>query len=384
MKRYRIGATEDVEIDLDKQVSLVKWKPGKLFTSWRDSYNKNLKQVLALLDTTENKTCFEESKLDSPMVHFKRYVKTKYNIAHVSNAWLKGYELFSGFVLPMARKLARPLYYFDNACLPGGFVLAIQHLMETKSADTKLDWRACSLDPTKHDALTDTYGLFAQNKTKFFIDSKHDGDVRNPDTINFIVSQWKSAFPLSKGVDVYSSDIGFEVDDYKTQELEHAHCNFGQLVLGIHLLAPLPTSILITKQFTAMEPCTLSYLALLSYLFDTVHIVKPSSSTITNSESYIVAQGLNPEKRTDALLTSLLRCLATFKTDPILPLDVVKPMLPTILQAYDELYTAQGAAVNSAIQGTLYQRPISDLHLVLNPLIHNWLTQNYLVPRMNK
>lgn len=214
---------------------------------------------------------------------FEKYrIQRRYRAQHVSNAWLKMYELCSHFNL--IGRGTRRLRHFDNAAFPGSFLFATNHYCKTIAKVREYDWYASSMVDDTKDLLLDTYGLYKRNVDRWLMgQNKCNGDV----TKLLSLSYWKKR--LGGTVDLYTSDLGFETGgdgNFLKQEYAHLQPNLGQTLAG--LLTLKQGGHLVVKQYTFFEPFNISLLYLLSMLFKSLKVCKPVTSRPANSETYIV------------------------------------------------------------------------------------------------
>lgn len=214
---------------------------------------------------------------------FEKYrIQRRYRAQHVSNAWLKMYEICSYYDL--IRRGTRKLRHFDNAAFPGSFLFAANHYCKTIAKVREYDWYASSMVDQTKDLLLDTYGLYKRNVDRWLMGKdKCNGDVTKLASHSY----WKAR--LGGTVDLYTSDLGFETGsdgDFLKQEYAHLRPNLGQTLAG--LLTLKRGGNLVVKQYTFFEPFNVSLLYLLSMLFRNLKVCKPVTSRPANSETYIV------------------------------------------------------------------------------------------------
>jgi len=208
------------------------------------------------------------------------------NIPQSTNATIKAIELFQYYkVFPSS---ADSFVYFDNAALPGAFILAANYMVSTMHDIKQFKWYGSSMLPDKkvnNDAISlgDKFNLYRNYKSRWLMsDDKNNGDVR------IVANQLNFKEHLGNKVDLYTSDLGFGTG-YLTQEKEHAHANFGQIITGLIVLKR--GGIMITKQYSYFDSCTISTMAIMTKMFDSVEICKPMFSKQANSETYLVGIG---------------------------------------------------------------------------------------------
>jgi hypothetical protein len=231
---------------------------------------------------------------------------TKYNAQIVTRAWVKFYEIYHHF----ADKLFVPftgINAFCNAELPGASVCALNHFMKTRYQPKSFNWRANSLVPERErNALEDKYGLWECNQANWLMDNSNNGDTTSQHNVENFAAKLDSFKP-----NLYTHDAGISVEDsqdpssYNKQESKNAKLHYGAALAGLLTLSK--GGNFIAKQYTLFEPVTVSLLVFYASMFSEFYLVKPSSSGMNNSESYLVGigfMGLLPQNR-EFLLTNL-------------------------------------------------------------------------------
>lgn len=245
---------------------------------------------------------------------FRATVSRMYNTKNVSKAWLKGYEMMMHYnLIPTTNRFL----HFDNAAFPGAFILAAWHLSHTISDVKDYDWHASSLLPQgfynkkSHEPLADTYLLHKNYPDRWTMNKDNNGDVR----LRTNQEHWEKKF--MNGVDLYTSDLGFDVSkDYNKQEEQHAHANMGQILTGLCVLKN--GGNMITKQFTHFLPFTVSILGILTVLFERVELCKPMFSSPSNSETYVVCLRYLDHPQKGLLIQRLMNRLDNFSLKPLI------------------------------------------------------------------
>lgn len=221
----------------------------------------------------------------------RAFLQQKYNAQYVSNAWLKMYEVLCKYNL--LTDIEHPVV-FCNAELPGGFIFAINHYLSIRNKSYK--WYASSLAPVKGESqLADKFGLFAKYPDNWLMSPSHlsagkdesekgDGDTANVKNLMYFQSV------IGNQIDLYTADAGIDTsDDPNNQELLNMHIHFGEFIAGLMTLKKGGTSFI--KYYTFFEMFSISVLQLYSKYFEQVKLIKPKTSKILNSETYILALG---------------------------------------------------------------------------------------------
>lgn len=241
-----------------------------------------------------------------------------------TTAAAKIYELLTTFHDRIFNPSMKSVVVFDNASLPGAFIVAVNHYIRTRVQHiTDYQWYASSLiERTVQNPrpLNDDFNLLANYPDRWVMGSG-DGDLTSDDQQQIFHDDRR----VGGLVNVYLSDAGLNVEwNYNEQETIHSPINLGQIVSALATLAPGGTSI--TKQYTYYTPFTISIMGLLTRVFDDVYITKPLASKPDNSETYLVCIGyVGRTKAADVIkiMRDRLRG-ATIYT----PQSALVPMLP--------------------------------------------------------
>lgn len=183
------------------------------------------------------------------------------NLKLASRAYWKLEEIMSSCVLPYPK---RSVHLCES---PGGFVQAT-----SQRAPPNWTWIALSLNdqgsPTPFlDALPMDRGRFV------------DGDVMD-------VALCERLF--EKGTaDLVTADGAHRVQHDSLEE-DHFDLLLAQTRVALHALAPGGTFIL--KFFEGAQKNTLQLIAFLTHVFESLSVIKPVSSRVTNSERYVVGR----------------------------------------------------------------------------------------------
>ena len=289
------------------------------------------------------------SSLDIYM-RLRNVVQKTYNMEHATNAALKMYELIYQMTLLTDGSVCLPrVNAFCNAELPGAFIIAINHFMKTKCADSQFDWVASSYLPEAAQLagdktiLEDKYKIYEKNRSHWLMgpppnalpegENPLTGDVTDPNVVNTLGNSVHQRFSAIDGANLYTSDVGIEIvkEELNRQEELTSFVNFGQILTG--LLSLSIGGHFVTKQFMFVTPFSRSLIAIVASLFDETFITKPKTSRPANSEVYLVGKGFKGinQEMVDDLLN---RCKA-YKTLDKLPTTWGSLVKPEILSKID-------------------------------------------------
>lgn len=321
-----------------------------------DILKKNLEFTKSKFDTfgLSNKKIERITSIYDPFKYEKHNLANKINGVNVTNAWLKCYEIICKYNIISTYdgiQIKDKLIHFDNASLPGSFILAIHHYIKTKIPSMEYEWKASSLI-RDNDALDDSYNLYNNYPDNWIMDLDNNGDITNMSVINDILVKFNN--PSSEKVDLYTSDLGFGIsEDYNKQEIKHIRANTAQIFISLNIMKCGANCII--KHYTYFESYTQSYLFVFSKLFKHCYIYKPVSSKKLNSEVYIIGIGFMQSdselqdkylyKLNNILYKSLYHNSFNIFINPI----ILSKFILHILPMTTTIYNSQIACINKVI-----------------------------------
>lgn len=348
---YRLST---VLAQLEHRLALVKNKLDKYYV--HEASRTNFDKILCQLDFFRP---------------IKRHLIKNNSAQCVTNAWLKTWELISFFsLITLSSKIKSspsldgwktinriqssnrpPLDVHLYSCLPGSPIAAINHYVNTLTSYALL-WTASSNSSN----VEDTFQLRRTYPSNW---------MTLPSIENII--QTKKHF-ISPTHDFYFSDFGLDdiQDDYNNQENLHSFSNLSQIYLG--LISLKLGGHMCTKQYTFFTPFTVSLILILTNIFEEVHICKPCSSKIFNSETYLVCKNfLGLPAYLQSLLTSHLLTFKIQGHDQGMPLFDMRKLderqqhnLQIIEMAAQEIFISQIESIDFAIQ--VYEQYVNTEH----------------------
>jgi len=354
-KKFYINPISDYVINFDNVT----------FVDQNDEFN-NIKNTLNnaknLIDNVnENDYSYISRKLDVYRT-MKQLLSYKYKMQIVTNATIKIYEIIHQMNLIKNKEIS----VFCNAELPGGFIIGINHYIKTMYKNSIFKWVASSYLSEKG-TLGDTYGIYKYNKNNWLMDSIMNGNIMDKDNIIELTNRVLSRFP--NGVDLYTSDAGFDVsNNYNEQEEQTIVLNYGQILVGLLTLST--GGNLITKQFTYFTVFNRSLIMLLSTLFDKLYITKPATSRPLNSEIYII--GIEFKGINDPLKSFMINKLTNI--DPDIPIIIYKPNTELLTIAY-YLYVDQQTTYINYMYNTYIQKKMI-ITTGYNKIQEKWIKNN--------
>ncbi len=307
-----------------------------------------------------------------------RIITNDYNGQHVTNAWLKYWEIYSYFRKYLPTK---KINAFLNAELPGASICALNHFCRVFNIE--LDWFASSYSPytksgEEQGVLEDRYGIWKHNKQNWLMNEKNDGDATKIENLlDYEERVKKSKFG---GCDIYSHDAGIDVSsNYNEQEIQNQKIHLGCAIAGFLTLKK--GGIFIAKQYTFFDPLTYNLIVIYSSMFENFYICKPQTSRPYNSEIYLIGVGFLtfPQNIRDILFNKL----KNFNRDPIICDDKISSHnAENILHFAQVVYKQQISHIKE--QCGLYESKNMDRFTdIKKTLIDTWLTK-YPIRRLER
>lgn len=366
MRKWRVGE------DLPPVTPAELYKGGPKYTP--NANTASLKSRLA-----DAKTALDEPYKDpnAPRVFaaFDDYKALRYQAAllygatNASNAFLKFTELMGHFPLVRDHTLL-----FANCELPGSFVLAYNHYVQTRDLKGPPTWLASSIvsDDKTQGYLVDQYGLWRAYPDRWFMDGGNNGDT----TVSANIRDFRSKLQSRAGrlADLYTSDAGIDVSkNYNLQEQLEAKIHLGQTVAGLATLAE--GGSMVVKTFTYFEPFSVGLIRILAGVFREFYICKPVTSRPANSEVYFV--GLGYRTMDETVLTYLLGRLDNFTFDDLVVPGVFAPEFITTVAASREIFEHQIRTLRKHVAMYYkYRNNVSGLYRFVQPerdrLVARW------------
>jgi len=237
-------------------------------------------------------------------------VSEAFGAEHVSNAWLKAYELIVEHNLVPNGIVDHSFRAAFNAELPGSFICAFNHYMKTVRKGQSFEWVASSYWLPGSAALGDQYGLYEKYPANWIMSDK-DGQRGDMTVVDDVMHFAES---VGDKVDFYSHDAGLDSsDDFNNQEIMNAKLHLGCALAGIMVLKP--GGSFVAKQYTCFETLTWNLITVYASLFDEFYLCKPLTSRAGNSETYLVGKGF--KGISSEMLAILLNKFANFDMSPI-------------------------------------------------------------------
>ena len=190
----------------------------------------------------------------------------------INRAYHKMHEISMSCVLPLVTSSV-------HLCeAPGGFVQCVAHHLR----GGEWSWRAVTL----RDGVSVDETRLPKDCGRFLFADVLCEEPR-------IATELGGVFP--DGVDLVTADGAVEMNHDRMEE-EHLPLARAQARVALTCLKPGGTFVL--KVFECLRPSTRDFIAQLTRCFETVSLIKPTSSRRTNSERYLVCRVFDGTSRT--------------------------------------------------------------------------------------
>lgn len=354
-----------------------------------------------LRDVKESSTYKSFSNIIEPFKYIKYNISDRFNTPSVSIAWLKMMEILTHFNIlehllqtedevkhvapsPIDQIRSPELYrsisgdddsnvedwapvvtvdpydkykdrdyitIYDNAGLPGSFLLAIMHYILSNTRGSAISerfyWYA-NTQSQSHSPEADSFNLYANyqdsNRWIGYTDTSSLDGIK-PILDFFIGRDPDQTIPVHLFVSDKFADLQGEFD--KQEEIQ-AHTNYAQICCALGVLAQ--GGCMITKQFTLTTPATIYLLDRVAGCFEKLYLCKPISGKQDNSEIYVVGIKFDQHKG-HTLYEQLTDELVSFSIDNYTAASLSNAKyLKSIYQASSDLIKHQIKAINDNIE----------------------------------
>ena len=245
------------------------------------------------------------------LMNYKNDIKFNFNTKICTNAWLKAMELIVTEKL-VNIKDGDTYSHLGSAELPGNFLLAVNHYLQTHYKNIKFDWHGSSYMPDPNNPtstiLEDIYNIWKNNPERWLMGPEMNGNVKDVKNLEYIEKKIKNN---SSGKDLYTSDGGISLNynEFNMQEKIELDLKLGEILLGLLVLKK--GGSMFVKLYTFFERFTVEVFIILSHLFEEFYITKPICSKQANSEIYII--GKNYKGKNNKMLDILKERLKLFE-----------------------------------------------------------------------
>jgi hypothetical protein len=257
--------------------------------NYLNKINSDINLIKFYIECRDVEKWYKISTIINIRNYITKYIKEKHNIS-VSKAFCKMYDILSQF--PIIDLTKSKIKTFHSCEVPGHFINAFNYWIKSRNSSIEFDWTGNSLNPfnesnkKKYSALfNDAYGFIKRYKNRWDWGADNTGDISSKKNLLYYEKKYKD-----KGIDIFTSDCGLGANEEFEQEGSLCFLSISQLLLGLLVLKIGGTAICkIFIPFT--KPLSLSILYIYTMYFEKIHIIKPSSGSLANSEVYII--GIN-------------------------------------------------------------------------------------------
>lgn len=279
----------------------------------------------------------------NPYQSLRKVISTKHKTPFVTIAWMKLYEILSMNLIAFSTLISNNTIKSFHICeAPGSFVYALQFyinhgattgaIVNRNKPNITLNWKAQTLDLDTQVGLGDHHGNITGNKNWFI------GDITQPQTLERYITD-----PQLQDIMFMTGDGGQLVNKNRYNEQEAVSYDIikSEIITILSVLAHGGSAIL-KIYLPFMQLANVSLMAIVTRVFDKVHVVKPMASHNINSEVYMVMVGYNKNN------FDLLKELKGYMTDsnvtaPLTPIDA---FIGSHSKSMDKLMQRQIQALN--------------------------------------
>jgi len=221
------------------------------------------------------------------------YVKNTTKINHISNAYIKIWEILRVFNFKWKKMNEFNVFHFTE--LPGGFINCMNDM--SKKLNKKYDWKAQSLHPSLGGFGND-YNIMKKHPGKHDFGPLSTGDIIDPINIQYYYEKNLIYKPI-----LVTSDAGIRgenIDYFLLQKLEIAQAFnvISSVIMGGDVIVKHFTPFLLSEP--SSKDGFLTFIDMIYYYymnFKIVYFYKPMASSEVSGEFYII--GLNKINNTD-------------------------------------------------------------------------------------
>ncbi len=273
------------------------------------NYEKKIKEETNISNKKLQNILNSRDALFNSIQYFKevKFASKKYNTGiGFTNAWKKMYEVCqkSNFI---PSKL-NTIKHLDICGLPGGFVLAINHYLKTKTNVKEYDWYLQSYLEKGH--LQDDFGLVKKYPKRFL-----EGDITSRKKIEHYIK-----FFNKNKRNIVTSDCGlggaeaYNSPDFDFRDKQMMKIFLGQFVCGLGVLEKGGNFFM--KSYNSFNKFTVSLIYLMSSFFQKVTLLKPMLSKQPDGKEIYYCL-YNFTGITDDQLSKLLNILENYNSEDL-------------------------------------------------------------------
>lgn len=207
-----------------------------------------------------------------PYVAVQKLIERSYRGEFVNGSWLKMYEILKNCKI-ISYSQRTTISVFHNAEVNGSFVGATKYFLKKNFSYLKYNWMATSF-------------VEPQKNNRFRLEKKCIW-LNGFDQLAYSVQCCREKFPL--GVDLYTSNATCDCS-YNFNNQENAFHNLNEIQIECGLCCLKKGGSMIIKQYSFFNLNTRRLIGKLVNSFETVQVVKPSTSRKLNNEVFLVCK----------------------------------------------------------------------------------------------
>lgn len=223
------------------------------------------------------------------LLHYlKAKLRDDYGYKHVTNAWMKCFEIISSFGL-LRKKFSKAFHICES---PGAFIVACKKWMTLyhDNGIKSYHWYAQSLNPIRAKykkrphVFKDQLGVIRDNRGKWLWGKTKTGDIT--DWTNIMGYKYDKYL---KNITLLTADGGLHMPEnmFNEQEAYTGKLIIGEIAAMLNILKKNGSGF-VKMYLPFAEPYMISLLYKLTTKFKEVHLFKPLSSHPSSSEIYVV------------------------------------------------------------------------------------------------
>lgn len=279
------------------------------------------------------------------------FIHTSYDGIHsisafnpVSRSFYKLIEINKMFNLVENREKCISMHLAEG---PGGFIQALRYIRNNNKNDICI---GITLHSSK-DSIPNWNKLKQKNDSSILFDSLYDktGDLYSYKNIEYLYTKYKHS------IHFITADGGFDFSsDYENQENSILRLLIIQMISA--LLCQSKNGCFVLKMFDIFCKSSIDILYILNTFYEEVHICKPVTSRVANSEKYIVCKQFRYTELNTDTVNKLLSIIKKMHENPdklivrILSFDIHDIFVHRVEEINSMLGQRQIENINNTIQ----------------------------------
>lgn len=220
--------------------------------------------------------------------NIKYELKNKHKIKHVSNAWLKLFEILREYPIVKNNDKITSVHMCEA---PGSWIVCFQYYLMNYTKVKTHAWYAQSLNPESKQirdkygkVFQDQYNLMRDFPKKWIFGETCIGDITDVENI----LSYKKLLPNE--IDVMTFDCGLRVEYHEDKEIKLGKIFMAKIILVLSLLSN-GGNFISKIYFPYVTQLNISLIYILYNSFDQLIFTKPLTSRPSNQELYMIGIG---------------------------------------------------------------------------------------------